>query len=230
MARPYDVGFGSSRMNHMQQAVSLFHPNRNLVAFEHRGGWKLDSIRQHVIGVLDSGHDVSNTHVYIMAGLCDITQMDRFVWGQRNYEEVCFIEEPNEKINIIKNKFDLLEASILIRGATPIFATIIPASIKAWNYTRLEQGRTPFLLHHDQYEDMESLVNDIISDLNFFLINKNVNNGVATPHVADQFITHRNGHRRIHFNRLADGVHPNEEYSAKTGIALWKAVKKNRNY
>ena len=231
-----DFGFGASRMRGIEDGVQNFHPTPWQVDFEVRGGWKLDAIRERAIAKFDDlDLDLSNCHVYVMAGLPDILQRDQFLWAPGVPYEECYITRDAESIiSSVMHSFELLECAILLRGAKPIFSTIAPASIDKWNNTRLEQGKTHLLIHSAQYSDMQSILNKAIHDINLLLIQKNMQNSAFTPQIAKLFQTYtgssENRRLRTHFGRLIDGVHPNAEYAAKSALAVWKSIKLNRHF
>ena len=233
-----DYGFGASRMRGIEDCIQNFHPAPWQVDFEVQGGWKLEAIRQRAITKLDNvNQDLSNCHVYVMAGLPDILQRDKFWWSPGVPYEECYITRDTKEIILsVMHSFELLECAIILRGAKPIFSTIAPASIESWNNTRLEQGKTQFLLHSHQYPDMQQILDDAIHDINLLLIQKNMQNSAFTPQIAKLFQTYKGRHSddkrciRTHFSRLIDGVHPNAEYAAKSGVTFWKSLKLNRHY
>ena len=98
-------------------------------------------------------------------------------------------------------------------GAAPVFCTIIPSSLRAWNNTRLKQHKTAFLIHHNHYEDMQHLMIQTIQDINSYITTYNREHHMKTPRTADTVIRNMgHGQKRVQYQRLVDGVHaPSEE-------------------
>ena len=108
------------------------------------------------------------------------------------------------------DEIQIISESILSFEAKPCFCTIVPCSLKMWNETRLEQHKTSFLLHHTQYEDMQTNLITVICNINKYIISLNTQNKMYTPYIADTVISHCGPKKapRVHYNRLKDGIHP----------------------
>ena len=96
--------------------------------------------------------------------------------------------------------------------------------LRVWNETRLAQGRTNMLLHSHQYEDMQYFLLNTIRRVNAHIVNLNVINQVATPHLYDTVATFEHGSPRIHYGRFNDGVHLKQEFANKCARKLKNAM------
>ena len=98
-------------------------------------------------------------------------------------------------------------------------------------YTRLEQHKTNFLLHHTHYSDMQHLLNKSIDEINKYIHSVNSSTGMVTPFLADTIMTKSSHtHQRIHYNRLSDGVHASEDLREKWAKCICRAIKFNRDF
>ena len=154
--------------------------------------------------------DKENCHVYFFAGLCDVTYRDYdpdFYPGTL-YDEVIYNEIPSATAYRVYMNISDVDREVRLLGAEPIFCTIIPCSLRVWNYTRLTQHKTAFLLHHAHYDDMQHLLIETIQKLNILITNHNVAYHKQTPHTADTIIHNMgDGKKRVRYGKLTDGVH-----------------------
>jgi hypothetical protein len=168
-------------------------------------------------------------HIYFVAGLPDVTTMER----ESSYQEVIFMENDEEADKRLEDIYSKATAEILKLDAIPIFTTIAPCSIEKWNYTRLEQRKTSHLLHFSHYLDMQMNLIKAIHRINKTIIAINSTHKMYTPRLAKQITYMQGGRRktpRVRYGRLTDGVHPNRETCLKWKEELQKARAINRNH
>ena len=139
-------------------------------------------------------------------------------------------ENPQETYTRLTTLIDTIGEHILYFAAKPIFCPIITMNLQTWNYTRLQQHKTSHLMHHTHYSDMQNLLNQSIDEINKYINTVNISNGMVTPFLSDTIMTKTHTNKRIHYNRLADGVHASEELSEKWARCLCRAIKFNRNF
>ena len=190
-----------------------------------RGGAKYPHLLQEALSDLSSHHDPESCVVYFIGGLPSVTQKDEDSnWGGMRYEEVVFVEQEDAAVKRVCDLIDQMDQAVRNKGATPCFSTIIPMSIRVWNETRLAQGRTSMLLHSHQYEDMQHFLISTIRRVNAHIVDINVINQVATPHLYDTVATFEKGSPRIHYSRFADGVHLKQEITNKCARKIKNAM------
>ena len=222
-----DALFASSRGLKIEDQIALWHPNPSKLFFYARSGAKLEELQQNAYTFLYNHEDPTNCHVYFIAGLCDITYMDR----HGGYEEVIYIESPQDTVTRIKNLIDSISENVLVYGAKPCFSTIIPSSLNDWNFLRLSQNKTTHLLHFHQYNDMQYLLNRTILEINDHIEATNYSNQMKTPKLANTVITQRRmSQTRFHLSRLADGVHPSDELAEQWATWVKKSIANNRYF
>jgi hypothetical protein len=128
-------------------------------------------------------------HVYFIAGLPDVTTMER----EPGYQEVIFMENEEEAEKRLEVKYSKATIDIIVMNAIPIFSTISPCSQEKWNNTRLQKGKTTHLLPFNQYNDMQCIL--IINRINKTIISINNTSNTYTPRLAKQ-ITYVQGRKR----------------------------------
>ena len=233
-----DIILASSRGKHeMQTLLRNLQPKPSQLKIHARGGAKLEHLIHDAIRLIKSSHNPSQTHVYFMAGLCDITYRDIYPnhhdlirYRTHMYEEVIFIEDHTEAIARITNLIDNMSEEIKLMGAKPCFMTISPCSLVNWNLRRLNNGRTTHLIQHQHYEDMQQNLIKAIKDINHFIFATNTSNSMATPKLADDIIrsARPNKNLRVHYNRLADGTHATSETNQKRASKIINTIEENR--
>ena len=214
--------YASSRGRPLQTTIHNDVPFSNMYC---RGGAKYPHLLQEALTDLSSHHDPESCMVYFIGGLPSVTQKDEDNnWAGGRYEEVVFVEQEDDAVARVCNLINEMDLEVRNRGATPCFSTIIPMSLRVWNETRLAQGRTNMLLHTHQYEDMQHFLQNTIRRVNAHIVNINVINQVATPHLFDTVATFEHGSPRIHFSRFTDGVHLRQEIADKCARKLKNAM------
>ena len=185
----------------------------------------MDAIDEHLTVNYRPSH---RRHTYILAGICSITT--RVVNRRQQYEETSL----NMEENIVDNTIcaiDDLQRAMLREDLTPIFCTILPLHFMEWNATRLNQGKTLFLSHAEQYEDMQEALQHILVEINSKIAEIYRNLNMATPSIH-RTLQHNRGHGRLlsyKYNQLVDGCHPSVALRQKMAITLWRTIEINRN-
>ena len=152
---------------------------------------KLEEVILKTISSVKGSSSPSECHVYFMIGLCDLTYRDtytEFVDFRRRrvhmYEEASFTEDNTNAVLRVTNLIDNMDKEIRSFGAKSCFLTIPPCSIEAWNFHRLNTGRTTHLIHHRNYPNMQANLIPEISNINKFIVSTNSRNNMATPFPA----------------------------------------------
>ena len=227
LTRPvHNYLYGASRGQPLKHSVEQDIPRSS---FFFRGGAGLEELGQRAKTDLENHHDPKSCIVYIVGGLPSVTYKDvDKKWSHGvSYEEVIFNEVEEDAVNRVCGLIDNIDQQVRHMGATPCFSTIIPMSLRIWNETRLAQGRTHMLLHSQQYDDMQHFMMNTIKRVNSHIVNINIQNQVATPHMFDVVSTYEHGASRVHFERFEDGVHLKKVYSEKCAKKLKKAMRHN---
>ena len=189
-----DVIFASSRGSTVADKLIKAHlsPENFRIYFESSA--KLEDLQHMAYDFLEHNPDPTNCHIYFVAGLCDITHRIVDYYKAGRYEEVIYIDSPQDTIHRMTRLIDSISQEILILGAKPCFSTIIPCSLRAWNIdTRLKQGKTTHTLHSHQYEDMQYMLNRVVIEINQHITQTNISNNMATPLLASTILTRRQG-------------------------------------
>ena len=218
--------YGASRGQPLKHPIEQDIPRSS---FYFRGGAGLEELGQRAVSDLQGHHDPESCVVYIVGGLPSVTYRDvdrRWSHGV-SYEEVVFNEVEDDAVDRVCGMINNIDQQIRHMGATPCFSTIVPMSLRIWNETRLAQGRTHMLLHAQQYDDMQYFMMNSIKRINSHIVNTNVSNQVATPHMFDVVSTYEHGVSRVHFDRFEDGVHLKTQYSEKCAKKLKKVMRHN---
>lgn len=177
--------------------------------------------------ILHNGETNTKAHFYVSVGICDITQK----LGDNNYEEVIFSSQNfiNNKTNLYR-EFDRLDSAIKNQYAVPVFCTILPMNLQAWNMHRLATNKTCRLLHTNNYAQMQQELEREVVELNNYLTSLNIANGMSTP-MMHKDIEHNRGRGRkvLCYQNLRDGCHPNRTFFLKLKKTIMVAYSKNKN-
>lgn len=230
-----DIIIASSRGKEMKKRLHKLHPNGRKLKVIAKSSLKLEDILDKLDSYMKTvkPHEMATCHVYLMAGLCDVTYRDYDEEFYRNtpYDEVIFNETPEEAFNRVSKTILELTNKIADKGATPIVATIVPSSLSSWNEIRLKQGKTAFLLHHAHYVSMQANMIRAIQLLNNYILGVNNVHYMYTPMLASTIMKNMSGPKpaRVHYGMLEeDGVHPTEDLRDLWAARLMKAIHNNR--
>ena len=168
--------------------------------------------------------------VTVVGGLPDITSIK---FG-RKYQEATFDHWESDQAyrdHLDRVKLSFHEAAERLEriDVLPVFATVIPFHIKTWNTHRKTIGATSYLTHEKNYPNMQRRLNQMICEINKFIItlNKNHDPSLVTPDLA-QFHVKSQGesrkpsqrHRYIYNGMKKDGCHPNDPKKCPEGKSL----------
>ena len=147
-----DLIIASSRGKEMKKRLNKLHPRSSNLKITVKSSLKLQDILDDLDRYMSAvkPHQMDKCHVYLMAGLCDVTYRDHDeeFYPNTPYDEVVFNETPEDAFHRVSQIILELTNRIAEKGATPIVATIVPSGLSSWNEIRLKQRKTAFLLHH----------------------------------------------------------------------------------
>jgi len=174
----------------------------------------------------------STPQMYILAGICSLTTVVRgWVDGVRHEEQVVSLND-SENDNILretKGAISDLQNFILRHDALPIFCTVYPSSISDWNFHRFNKNKTEILLHSDNYGVMQVKLEQMIKEVNEFILERNSDLKVSTP-LIHKCLWHNRGPRRnnsFNYSKLVDGIHPSYDLNKKIVNSLVRAMALN---
>ena len=113
----------------------------------------LDTLTSEALRIINTHPTPHKTHTYFIAGIPGITSRIRGV----GYEEVIFIDNVKTAHHNFMTQVKHTKETIASTNSIPCFATVAPMSLYTWNTTRMDQHKTQYLIHHNYYEDMQSL-------------------------------------------------------------------------
>ena len=229
-----DIVVASSRGFDIESLLYEKHPNPEKLYVYSKSGAQTPKLAKLVPEIVDYFGDQGSQsyHVYFLSGLCDVTYMDRdWEYSEyEQYEEVFFIEPWYEAANRVTRSIYSAIESVRKPNVKPIFCTVPPMSFRLWNEYRLNKGETSFLLHHNQYEEMQYSLISAIRSLNNNIVQINSANGMTTPHMATTVMQNMGADRRprVFYSRFRDGVHAGKDLKIKWAKKLIKAMTLNR--
>ena len=165
-------------------------------------------------------------HFYILAGICDLTHKAT----GKNYQEIIFGDDDSTLVQTLMSKISHLEQYVLRQGAIPVFCTILPMNLKAWNNHRLSRKKTKYLKHQENYETMQLRLEECIGVVNRFIVQTNDSNGMATPLAHTAITRRRHGKTFTLYKNLPDGCHPDISTSQKIALSIKKAISLNQSH
>jgi len=195
-------------------------------------GGKISELTKEAVTLIPPVHRYRlKTHVYIMAGLPDITVKTKSTHQGEIYTEVTYTEDIQDTVNRVTNEIKIGEEKIKEAGATPIFCTITSCSIESYNQHLLTSGSTKHLLHQNSYKEMQSNLESAIKEVNAFIISTNNANNISTPY-CHSVIHRRRGAKKNYFKwvyeNLWDGVHGTDNTKEGWANCISCAIKANR--
>lgn len=162
------------------------------------------------------------THYYIISGICDITTR----MASHKYQEIIFTNKPNLVNSIVHQYNDLID-NIRRTNSVPILCTVYPMELATWNATRLNQGKTSHLNFQDQYQRMQSELDDTIVQINEHICQINSKHNFATPKIHSCMSRNRRGKKYNLYQLLRDGCHPGPIMTAKIIESIDRAMTLN---
>jgi hypothetical protein len=153
-----------------------------------------------------------------MAGLPDITTKERDYLS--NYQEVIFMGSPPETVPMLETQLVAISNIIKSLGWTPVFCPVTPMSLEDWN----SPSRTTYLLHHQQFDGMQKLLENTVISLNHIIRAINKSNKVYTPNIQKSIMKVHQGKTKFLYNRFRDGCHPNKTTATEWCKILEKSM------
>ena len=187
---------------------------------------KMEDLIQDCI-IMHHGEDYcGKMHIYISAGLCDLTTRLK----TRHYEEIIFETVKCDEIKLqTKASLQHIHQFAIKEDVIPIFTTIYPMSLNDWNMNRLHQNKTSYLNYQDDYISMQNSLQALIEDLNKFIVQLNLSIGMTTPLIHKHLVHYRGkGNTTYKLNLLIDGCHPCPTLMSNIANSISQAIKKNR--
>ena len=191
---------------------------KRLIDIDHvEPGATLKTLTNHVVGTKDKPSIIppvnqvkSAIFVYVMGGVCDVTERLESEDENYRYREIVFLEEPEACADKVCRDIDNLAREIKEKDAIPVFATVTKANIGKYNQSELEAGKTSILYHSDFYDDMQKNSEIAIDIINGYIKRLNKANNVSTPLCHNVLIRRRGRKGKYRINNwktLRDGVH-----------------------
>ena len=180
------------------------------------------------------GCATNKTHVYILAGIPDITDKHTSQNRYYRYTECTYTENSNATIARLKKEIQTCKNQIIAAGAIPIFCTITHVSIAEYNKHLLNEGKTTILYHQDHYTEMQIQLEVTINEINHYIDTVNHSQNMSTP-MCHSAIRHRRGKKggrkymKNIYRKLKDGVHGTKETRKLWAAAIEGAIRNNRN-
>ena len=180
-----------------------------------------------------SRHNHTHTHhVYILAGIPDITEKYTSDDSTYRYTECIYTEDPDKTITRIKQYLDTASKKILNAGAIPCFCTIPATNIHKYNTTLMEDRKTHYWHHAEYYDEMQDRLHKVLDTLNTHIIHLNNHQNMSTPMLHSAIKVRKGkaprGYYKYEWEGLKDGVHGTEPTKDKWATSLQVAINKNR--
>ena len=223
----------SSRGVGMKERVGKGVPGAALSSSHVIPGGTLEQITNKAIEVIPHTiHTSAPPHIYIIAGIPDVTHKLKDRQGWRFYTESVFTGDPCNTIQGIKTGIDTCAAAIIRRGAKPIFCTISPINLEKYNNNLLHTGKTWTLKHTHEYPTMQKHIDHIIAQVNTHIRLTNRQTGVSTPFTHTAVLKRhgkgRKGYYKPDWGALYDGIHGTDDTKDKWALSLTTCIQINR--
>jgi len=173
------------------------------------------------------------THIYIIAGIPDITHKIHGDTHTPKYTECIYTGKKEETIEEIKQKMENIQTTIESKNAKPIFCTITNINISHYNNHLLKTKKTNTLHHSQQYDAMQEDITYIIDQLNHHIKRVNYANKVSTPFLHSAVRTRKGNKKKKYFysdnwDRLYDGIHATTNTRKQWAKTLSRSITLNR--
>ena len=156
---------GAGLSSQMDQDIhSYFYPGSSRT--------KLDEIAKSVIPSPHLHH--KKAHTYILTGIPDITRKINSYTPTR-YTECIYTGDTDTTIKNIKQDIDTIENTITQCGVVPVFCTITHMNITHYKNHLKQKGKTTRLHYTQHYNTMQTQVEKILDQVNYYIIGKNIN-------------------------------------------------------
>ena len=176
------------------------------------------------------------THVYVLAGINDITEKLTSTNPSYWYTEVIFVNNKDSVVQDLKESIDDCAHTIKRCGARPVFCTITNMNLDKYNNHLLsrpitKQPSTSILHHSDFYAQMQEQLNLAIQEINHYIVKVNRDNKVSTPncHTAIRKKMGRGkGYHITDWSLLYDGLHATDATKKEWARIILAAIKCNK--
>ena len=187
----------------------------------------IDLIQNHTILHHGGPIEEDQTHIYVAAGVCDITT--KLSNPKKHYCEVVFKTEASTSIDNTKSRILDLQRHIIKLGHTPIFCTIVPTHLETLNFHYLNKNKTSYLSHSSKYQEMQDEAMTVFNSINTFIPDINSKLGMTTPflHRSVMHNTKKSKHY-FQYKKLPHRCHASPELKMKWAIELDHAIQINR--
>ena len=174
-------------------------------------------------------------HVYIMAGIPDITT--KLEDEESQYKECVFRSHPDEALHHFTQEMRHCTTELKKAGAIPIFCTVTHANLQHYNNSLIKDNKTSHLKYQHEYATMQQPLNKTIDMINneIALHNRKITPSVATPYLHSAIRKHsgggkkgRKGRYRLNWKGLKDGIHATPETRIIWAKAISSAIEINR--
>lgn len=189
-----------------------------------------DTIDNEFINAQTSTRHTKKPLIYIIAGICNTTQIVRGrINGAKHEELIVKVDQAENCISDTMSAIEDLQNFVIRHEAIPIFSTIYPSSLTDWNHKRLNQGKTCILRFADQYPEMQETLEHQIESVNQYIIETNRKLNLKTPQIHKCMHHNRGPNRANKFNytMLIDGCHPSNSLINKTHQCLKRNISLN---
>jgi hypothetical protein len=168
------------------------------------------------------------THIYIVAGLCDVTSKHKNY--KENYSEITFDTTSEAAIIHVESSIRDLQTYILSYGYIPIFCTIVPSHIESQNLHNLSRRKTSLLKHTSEYRVMQDMAMTTFRHLNQFIPSLNNELGMTTPFLHRSVMQNtKKGKSYFQYKKLPDGCHASSKLNTSWAKEITHAITKNRS-
>ena len=215
---------GSKDVLRLDREILPYLSNPEKVVAYHQKGRNIEQLIDQLEKMHVENGSPWNSHAYFLAGYVDLTvrEFDKkyvihnsatgYYW-QGRYDEVIFMDSVEEAVTKATERYQWADKKLRRLGIRPCFATVPPSVLADWNDFRLASGCTSFLLHHQHYHHMQSLLNRSCQQINTIICQINKANGMATPLIAGTIMDTRKNKQgkqlepRVYRKKFFDGVH-----------------------
>ena len=165
-------------------------------------------------------------HIYIMAGIPDITTLKKGGNLFHPYRE-CILDGTESSVtNSVLANIEQCSHDIRDAGAIPIFCTVSNMNISKYNNYLLEHNRTHTLHHSQDYDTMQHSLDNIMQAVNEHIVTHNKTHNMATPHCHSAIRKHRGkagaGYYFYDYRLFSDGLHADKDPKNKEGKIVRK--------
>ena len=194
-------------------------------------GGRIEKLTEKALTLIPPTHRYKEkTHIYIMAGLPDITVKTHK--GHGHYTECIYMEDTRHTINRVTKIIREGAEAITKAGAMPIFCTINSCDIEKYNKHLLTSHETSYLKHQDKYKEMQERLEIAIIEINAYIVKLNSSISMSTPYCHAQIHKRRGGSKKGYYkwlyDRLWDGVHGTDKTKDGWAHIIGNAIKANR--